>query len=117
MSTQPETRLQRRIQKALRKTFPESWWYKVWGGPFTPAGIPDLVGCVEGLFFALEVKLPIARSKTSVIQDETIADIQRAGGASCVVRSPAEAVSFVQRTLIEAGRGKVAVVGRTDTRL
>lgn len=102
MATQPETRLQRRIQKALKKAFPGSWWYKVWGGPFTPAGIPDLVGCVEGLFVALEVKLPNnRRSKTSEIQDATILDIQKAGGASGVVRSPQEAVDFVNVKLKE----------------
>lgn len=104
MAKKPETRLQQRIRKALEKEFPESWWFKQWGGPFTPAGIPDLLGCVEGFFFALEVKRPNdTRSKTSEIQEETIADIRDAGGASTVIRSVDEAVDFVRTTLRDRG--------------
>lgn len=95
MATQPETRLQRRIQKALRAKFPNSWWFKVWGGPFQSAGIPDLVGCVEGLFVALEVKMPKKRSNTSAIQEETINDISNAGGIAGVVTSPQEAIDLI----------------------
>lgn len=109
MARQPETRLQQSIQKALRKRWPHSFWFKHWGGPFSPAGIPDLIGCVDGLFFALEIKLPKKQSKTSAIQDETIADIVRAGGHSTVIRSVAEALEFVERHLDNA-------VSRTTSR-
>lgn len=102
MAKKPETGLQVKIQKAIRREFKNSWVFKVWGGPFTPAGIPDLIACVDGLFFALEVKLPDERrSKTSAIQDETIDEIRRAGGASCVVRSVDETITFIYRTLRE----------------
>lgn len=100
MAKKAETNLHTRILKALRKEFPGSWWFKVWGGPFTPAGIPDLMGCVCGLFFALEVKLPDnKRSKTSKIQDETIADLRKANAHARVVRSPQEAVDYVRSVL------------------
>lgn len=91
MSTQPETRLQRRIQKALKKTFPNSWWFKVWGGPFQSAGIPDLIGCVEGHFMSLEVKVP-EKGEPSTIQLETMATIREAGGLSLIVVSVEEAL-------------------------
>lgn len=108
MATQPETRLQRRIQKALKKRHPNSWWFKVWGGPFQSAGIPDLVGCVPititpdmvgktfGLFCAEEVKLPIKSSKPSELQLLTIEDITYAGGCSGIVRSTLEAVELIE---------------------
>ncbi len=96
MAKGPETRLQQRIQKAIRKEYPSSFFFKHWGGPFSPAGIPDLIGCVEGLFFGFEVKLPDEkRSKTSDIQDETIADIEAAGGVARVVRSPEDALRYI----------------------
>ena len=102
MSKGPETRLQQRIQKAIRKAYPNSFFFKHWGGPFSPAGIPDLIGCVEGLFFGLEVKLPNEkRSKTSDIQDETIADIVNAGGCAGVVRSPQDALRYIDSALLD----------------
>lgn len=94
MARQPESRLQRRIRKAIEQKF-GGWWVKMWGGPFMPAGIPDLLGCIEGKFFALEVKRPIRSSKTSAIQDATIEDIRQCGGHSTVVRSVDEALAFV----------------------
>jgi hypothetical protein len=102
MSKQPESRLQKRIQDALRRQF-GGWWFKVWGGPFTPAGIPDLIGCVDGMFFALEVKLPKKASKPSLIQLETIRDIVfKGGGVATIVRSEEEAINVVTEALAKA---------------
>lgn len=32
------------------------WFFKVWGGGFQKAGIPDLLMCVNGFFIAVELK-------------------------------------------------------------
>lgn len=102
MAKQPESRLQQKIQKALRREV-GGWWFKVWGGPFMPAGIPDLIGCVDGLFFAFEVKLPKKSSKPSAIQLETIRDIvMKGGGVATIVRSEEEAVEIVLSSLARA---------------
>lgn len=102
MGKQAESRLQKRIQDYLRKHV-GGWWFKVWGGPFTPAGIPDLIGCVDGMFFALEVKLPKKSSKPSAIQLETIRDIVlKGGGVATIVRSEEEAVEVVLTALARA---------------
>ena len=102
MAKQPESRLQKSIQDHLRKTV-GGWWFKVWGGPFTPAGVPDLIGCVDGLFFALEVKLPKKSSKPSPIQLETVRDIvTRGGGVATIVRSKEEAEEVVLTALARA---------------
>lgn len=104
MAKKPETRLQQSIQYALNREV-GGWWFKVWGGPFMPAGIPDLIGCVNGMFFAFEVKLPKASSKPSMIQLETIRDIvMKGGGVATIVRSPEEAVQIVYQTLARATR-------------
>lgn len=95
MAKKPESRLQRRIQDHLRDKFPGVFVFKVHGGPYMAAGLPDLICCVDGLFIGLEVKLPIAKSKPSEIQIQTLKEIRAAGGAAQVVRSPAEAEAVV----------------------
>lgn len=97
MSTQPETRLQQRIQKRLKKEV-GGWWFKVHGGPFQAAGIPDLIGCVEGLFFGFEVKT--ATGAPSEIQIFTLRAIRQKGGAVAkIVRTPEAAVAHVRKAI------------------
>lgn len=101
MTKKPESRLQLKIRKALEAEV-GGWWVKIHGGPFQAAGIPDLVGCVKGLFFALEVKRP-GEGKISPIQKVTIKKIIRKGqGVACVVESPEEAIEVVRSTLRKA---------------
>ena len=101
MARQPEAKLQLRIRKALLAEF-GGWWVKVWGGPFQRKGTPDILGCVEGLFFALEAKMP--KGKLSDIQRSTIRDIRKEGkGTAHVVFSPEQAVRIVRRRLAAAG--------------
>ena len=79
---------------------------KIHGGPFQSAGIPDLVGCVRGLFFALEVKLP-GTGKISPIQKVTIKKIKEKGeGVACVVESPEEAIDVVRSALGKASTSR-----------
>lgn len=103
MAKQRETKLQVRIRKVLRKEV-GGWWFKVWGGPFQQTGIPDIIGCVEGSFFAFEVKVPKGKSnkkgKASEIQLSTVEDIQKdGGGVALVIFSPDEAVHAVSKRL------------------
>lgn len=94
-TTKPETLLHGRIKKRLLEEWPGSWLVKIHGGPFQAAGIPDLVGCIEGRFVGLEVKLPDDSSQATPLQSRTLAGIRRAGGLGAVVRGPAEAVGVV----------------------
>jgi hypothetical protein len=98
MTTQPEARLQRRIRKALEEYFFGSFWFKVHGGPYQSAGIPDLLGCVDGRFCALEVKVPGGKGATR-LQLATIDKIRKAGGIAGVVTSSQEAIDLVQRSM------------------
>jgi|SRR6478735_2199715 len=95
--TQPESRLSRRIQQALRL---EGWFcYKNHGNEFTLAGLPDITVCAEGYFIALETKMPEKRTNTSVRQDFVMGQIIEAGGYAQVVCSPEEAVEVVHNVL------------------
>ena len=90
--------MQRKIRKALESKY-GGWWFKVWGGPFQVAGIPDLVGCVEGKFFAFEVKRPLGKGPTA-IQAETMRQIiEKGGGVAMEVRTPQEALNAVKAAI------------------
>ena len=102
MSTQPESRLQRKIQDALK--LQGYFVFKVHGSEFMMAGLPDLIVCAEGLFIGLEVKLPATRKNTSARQDYVHDLIRAAEGAAVVVCSADEAVSFIHAYLKEQGR-------------
>lgn len=79
-----EKSITRSIQSWL-KTQPEVWQFKVHGGPYQTAGIPDIVGCWSGRFFALEVKGQ--RGYPTVLQTKTLEKIREAGGLAAVVKS------------------------------
>lgn len=97
MAKKRESRRQLKIRKGLELEFPGSWWKKIHGGWFQDAGIADLIGCVEGLFFAFEVKEP--DGEVSAIQEENIHDIKQAKGCACVVETLEEAIDAVRKTI------------------
>lgn len=98
MTTKPESRLQRSIKQELKREFPGSHWFKVHGGEFQAAGIPDLIGCVSRFYIAIEVKMP-GSSKISKIQQIQITRIKEAGGIAFVATSAEEAVRLTTRYL------------------
>lgn len=97
MSTQPESRLQRRIQDQMKRTFGgDLFVFKVWGSEHMMAGLPDLIGCYRGQFFGLEVKVPAQRKNVSRRQQYVHGLIARAGGVAKVVTSPEEAIEALK---------------------
>ena len=94
MAIQPESRLQRKIQDAIKI---KGWFcFKVHGSEFMMAGLPDLIVCADGLFIGLEVKLPSTRNNTSARQDYVHGLIQAAGGTAVVVCSVEEAIAAIE---------------------
>lgn len=67
------------------KTVPGCFAWKTHGGVYGTAGIPDIIACVDGRFFAFEVKT--ASGKTTPLQQATIRKILAAGGTALVARS------------------------------
>ena len=70
------------------KNVPCCFAWKTHGGVYGTAGIPDIIACVDGRFFAFEVKT--ASGKTTPLQQATIRKILAAGGTAAVVRSADE---------------------------
>lgn len=96
----PESKLQKKIRSQLEKVV-GGFWRKVWGGPYQAVFL-DLIGCVDGLYFELEVKVPGKEHNTSALQDLTIKDIRKAGGVTGVVSSPQEAIQLVRKAQARA---------------
>lgn len=77
----------RRILEYL-KTLPDCFAWKEHGGMYGTAGIPDIICCIDGRFFAFEVKNE--NGKATKLQEATIRKIKAAGGTAAVVRSVEE---------------------------
>jgi hypothetical protein len=67
------------------KTVPKCFAWKKHGGIYGTAGIPDIIACIDGRFYAFEVKTP--EGKTTKLQEATIRKILACGGTASVARS------------------------------
>lgn len=108
MGQQPESKLSRQIMSALRAR--GIWCFKVHGGPFTMAGVPDIIACVPvriptwtlqledqpvvGIFVGFETKTPTG-GKPSPIQAHQHDKIRSACGHVYVPRSVQDAVDAI----------------------
>lgn len=93
---QPESRLQRHIRHQLEMHYgPRIFVFKVWGSEHMMAGLPDLIGGVDGQFFGLEVKRPETKGKVSPRQEYVIGKIRAAGGIAGIVTTLAEALELL----------------------
>ena len=72
------------IMKYL-KTVPNCFAWKEHGGMYGTAGIPDIIACIDGKFYAFEVKTDVG--KPTKLQEATIRKIRSCGGTALVVRS------------------------------
>lgn len=79
------------------KTLPCCFAWKEHGGMYGTAGIPDIIACVNGQFFAFEVKTDTG--KTTALQDSTIRKILASGGHAFVVRSVDEVRTAIDGSL------------------
>ena len=80
---QKETLFKIKVQKRLKEEFgPNAWVVKV--QQLALLGVPDLLGCVNGHFFAFELKKD-AKEKPSRLQAWCLQAIDRAGGLARVV--------------------------------
>ena len=79
------------------KSVPACFVWKTHGGLYGTAGIPDIIACIGGRFFAFEVKT--VTGKLTKLQEATIRKILVAGGTAVVLHSDDE----VRVTLEESG--------------
>ena len=84
------------IMKYL-KAVPGCFCWKEHGGMYGTAGIPDIIACIGGHFFAFEIKTEVG--KPTKLQESTIRKILASGGTALVVRSVDEVRSAICNTL------------------
>ncbi len=78
-----EKAIENQIKKYLKEK--KAWYFKVWGGGYQTAGIPDIIACYKGYFIAIEVKNE--KGKTTVLQEINLNQIKEAGGITIIART------------------------------
>ena len=74
----------KKIVKAVLKSTPDCWWFMPPANGFGRAGIPDFVGIVNGLGFAVETKF--GKGTTTANQEREIAALMQSGAKVWIVR-------------------------------
>jgi hypothetical protein len=77
----PEVKVKKKVVAQL-KALRAYYFYPITGG-FGGSGVPDIIGCYKGKFFAIECKA--GKNKPTALQQKNIDDIIAQGGAACVV--------------------------------
>jgi Holliday junction resolvase len=77
------------------KTVPSCFAWKTHGGMYGTAGIPDIIACIDGRFFAFEVKQP--SGKLTKLQEVALAKIQAAGGIAAKVTGAAQVAEIIKQ--------------------
>ena len=93
-----ESYYQTRIIKWLKEQYPDAFIWKAAAGPYSRGGIPDVCMVLDGQFYGFEVKRPEV-GRLSKIQEQTIKEINAAGGTAAVVSFPEQ----VQKIIMAAG--------------
>jgi hypothetical protein len=79
----PEGRV-KDVIKAYLRSLPNCWFFMPAAHGYGVNGIPDIVGCYKGVFFAIEVKAPGKINQTTPLQRMQINEINQAHGWACV---------------------------------
>ena len=91
MSKTPEAKVKDAIKEYL-DTLELCWYFMPSMTGYGRKGIPDIIGCNKGEFFAIEVKAPGKENTVTPWQERELISIFDAGGLSFV----ASDVSFVK---------------------
>jgi Holliday junction resolvase len=87
------------------RSVPHCFCWKVHGGMYGVAGLPDVVCCIRGKFVCFEVKLP--KKKPTVLQQKTIEKIIEAGGTAHVVHSVDDVRALVENLCFAPKKEKI----------
>jgi hypothetical protein len=86
MAATPEAKVKAKIKDYLM-SLADCFFFSPIGGPYTTAGIPDIVVCLKGRFVAIEVKAPGKTKNTTPLQDYALGRIRQTGGIAFVADS------------------------------
>jgi Holliday junction resolvase len=77
----PEAAVKAKIKDILKEL--QCYSFSPIGGAYSSRGVPDIVGCLNGVFFGIEAKA--GKGKTTALQDRELQRIKDAGGIALVV--------------------------------
>lgn len=77
----PEGAVKAKVKTILKEL--ECYYFMPSANGYGRAGIPDLIGCLNGAFFAIETKA--GKGTTTALQDRELQRIKDAGGIALVV--------------------------------
>ncbi len=95
----PEAKVKKVVVQQL-KDMGAYYFYPVTGG-YGRSGVPDIVGCYEGLFFGIECKA--GKNKPTPLQEKNLKQIAEAGGLALVVNE--ENMRMTRELLTAYARG------------
>jgi hypothetical protein len=101
MATTPEGKVKGHI-KAYLRTLPKCFFFFPAAHGYGVNGIPDVIGCYQGVFFAIEVKAPGKLKNVTALQRMQIAAINDAQGwaiATDNVQAVVELITLIDRML------------------
>ncbi len=85
-----ETQFKHKVENWLKDE--NAWFIKYWAGPkFTKEGIPDILACIGGTFYGIELKTDAGRP--TMLQIINLSKIREAGGIG-VLLYPDDLVHF-----------------------
>lgn len=87
MAATPEAKVKKKVTEQLKKL--GAYYFYAFTGGYGKSGVPDIIGCYRGFFFAIECKA--GTNKPTPLQAKNIRDIGEAGGLVIVVNEENEA--------------------------
>jgi hypothetical protein len=99
----PEGKVKEAVKKVLKKHC--IWYFMPSANGYGKVGIPDIIACWEGRFFAIETKAPGKIDNTTPNQDMQLAAIRSAGGWALVVDNATQVEEFINARLQERVSG------------
>jgi Holliday junction resolvase len=82
MTSTPEKKVKLKV-RAILDWDKDIYYFTPMTGGYGRSGVPDIVGCYKGRFFAIECKA--GKGTTTALQDKNIKEIKKAGGQVIVI--------------------------------
>lgn len=97
----PEAAVKKKIKDILKEL--QCYSFSPIGGAYSSRGVPDIIGCLHGIFFGIEAKA--GKGKTTALQDRELQRIREAGGIALVVNE--ENIDSLKNVLVEEVRKRM----------
>lgn len=97
----PEAKVKVRLKDILKEL--GCYSFSPIGGAYSSRGVPDIIGCLHGIFFAIEAKA--GKGKTTALQDRELQRIRDAGGVAMIVNE--ENLDSLKTVLMEEVRKRM----------